>query len=109
MVFDRSEVDTTASFPPMLRTALLIPSITGLLQKFENHEERPRVGALTVIKHLLNLPTKTLSYRLEEITKTIHSNLGKRQLISSIDDNLDLIFRFSPNPDPPARQIEIFT
>jgi len=52
--------------------------VTGLLQKFEINEERPRVGALTVMKHLLNLPTKTLNYRLEEISNAIHTNLGEQ-------------------------------
>ena len=33
--------------------------VSGLLSKYESSEERSRVGALTVIKHLLNLPTKT--------------------------------------------------
>ena len=47
------------------------------MNKFESNEEKSRVGALTVIKHLLNLPTKTLNYRLEEITKSIHANLGE--------------------------------
>jgi hypothetical protein len=27
--------------------------------------------------HFLNLPTKNLGYRLEEIVKSLHANLGK--------------------------------
>jgi hypothetical protein len=49
------------------------------LQKYESGggDEKTKVGALTLIKHILNLPTKTLGYRLEEIVKSLHANLGK--------------------------------
>jgi len=67
--------------------------VSGLIQKYENPDERHKIGALTIMKHLLNLPTKTLNYRLEEITKTIHNNLEEtapsvRKLMAQIILNL---------------------
>ncbi|XP_023324699.1 maestro heat-like repeat-containing protein family member 1 [Eurytemora carolleeae] len=63
--------------------------VSGLLLKFDNSDDKSRVGALTVVKHILNLPTKTLNYRLDEITRAIHQNLGEqnssvRRLIAQI-------------------------
>jgi hypothetical protein len=57
----------------------------GLLLKFDgsHNDEKSKVGSLTILMHLLNLPTKTLGYRLEEIVKALHSNLGKYQVQSA--------------------------
>jgi len=52
--------------------------VSGLLLKYDGSEEKIKVGSLTVVKHLLNLPTKTLNYRLEDITRAIHNNIGEQ-------------------------------
>ena len=50
--------------------------VNGLLNKVDNSEERMRVGALTVIRHLLSLQTEVLGDRLTEIFDNISCKLG---------------------------------
>ena len=51
--------------------------VSGLLNKVDNSEERLKVGALTVIKHLLSLQTEILGELLEEIFNHISSKLSE--------------------------------
>ena len=47
------------------------------MYKVDNSEERLKVGALTVIKHLLSLPTEALGDRLSEIFEHIAGKLSE--------------------------------
>merc|ERR1719186_2384428 len=54
--------------------------VSGLLTKVDNSEERIKIGALTVVRHLLNLPTESLGERLEEIFNNISSRLAETNM-----------------------------
>ena len=51
--------------------------VAGLLVKADSSEERLRVGALTVVKHILNLPTEELGQRLETIVTYLTGKLSE--------------------------------
>jgi hypothetical protein len=51
--------------------------VAGLLAKADSGEERLRVGALTVIKHLLNMSTEELGEQLEAILAHLAGKLGE--------------------------------
>ena len=50
--------------------------VGGLINKVESSEERLKIGALTVVKHLLHLPSPVLGDRLEDIVTMVSSKLG---------------------------------
>jgi len=51
--------------------------VSGLLTKVDSGEERIKIGALTVVRHLLNMSTESLGERLEEIFNNISSRLNE--------------------------------
>ena len=51
--------------------------VSGLLTKIDSGEERIKIGALTVVKHLLNMSTESLGDRLGEIFSNISSRLSE--------------------------------
>lgn len=54
--------------------------VSGLLTKVDNSEERVKIGALTVVRHLLNMNTEDLGERLEEIFNNISSRLSETNM-----------------------------
>jgi len=54
--------------------------VSGLLNKVDSSEERVKIGALTVVRHLLNMKTEDLGERLEEIFNNISSRLGETNM-----------------------------
>ena len=63
--------------------------VAGLLVKADSSEERLRVGALTVVKHILNLPTEELGQRLDTIVtyltgKLSETNPGVQKVVAQI-------------------------
>ena len=51
--------------------------VAGLLGKADQGEERSRVGALVVVRHLLNMPTEQLGERLEMVVVHIAAKLNE--------------------------------
>ena len=63
--------------------------VSGLLNKADHAEERLRVGALTVVRHILNLPTEDIGQRLETIVtyltgKLTETNPNVQKVIAQI-------------------------
>ena len=54
--------------------------VSGLLTKVDNSEERVKLGALAVVRHILNLSTDTLGERLNEIFNNIASRLSETNM-----------------------------
>ena len=50
--------------------------VTGLINKVETSEERLKIGALTVVRHLLHLPSSVLGDRLEDIVNMVSGRLS---------------------------------
>ena len=49
--------------------------VSGLINKVETSEEKLKIGALTVVRHLLHLPSTVLGDRLEDIVSMVSSRL----------------------------------
>lgn len=51
--------------------------IAGLLLRMDSPEEKNRIGALVVLKHILNSSKEVLEDKLEEVFNTLHNKLGE--------------------------------
>ena len=61
--------------------------VGGLLSKLDNSEERFKIGALSVVRHLLNMPTDALGEILDDIFGYISKSFNES----------NFLFRKSPN------------
>ena len=72
----RNHNEILRCYDTMMRSSP-VKLVNGLLNKVDNSEERSKCGALTVIRHLLSLPTEILGERLEDIFSNISGKLSE--------------------------------